>query len=95
MKSLRLKVSRTTTWRRDSASVELQHSAREQGQQLICWIFTEEKDVFDSDFGSTDSGSGGEDDDGEDAGERRLERETRQARKVSRAATLNNVGASR
>ncbi|ORY75377.1 YL1 nuclear protein-domain-containing protein [Leucosporidium creatinivorum] len=45
----------------------------------------EEQDVFDSDFGSTDSGSG-DDEDGndEDAGERKLQREAREARKSAR-----------
>lgn len=47
---------------------------------------SEEKDEFDSDFGSTDSGSGDdEDENAEDAGERRMQREERDARKVSRA----------
>jgi hypothetical protein len=41
----------------------------------------DEADIFDSDFGSTDSG--GDEDDDEDAGERQLEREARQAKKVS------------
>ena len=55
------------------------------------WIVTDhcrecppadEADVFDSDFGSTDSG--GDEDDDEDAGERQLEREAKQAKRVSR-----------
>lgn len=41
----------------------------------------EEEDVFDSDFGSTDSGDDHEED-GEDAGERQLKREEKTARRV-------------
>jgi len=37
--------------------------------------------VFDSDFGSTDEGSAGEDD--EDAGERKLENQEKAEKKVS------------
>ncbi|GAA6062170.1 hypothetical protein JCM10212_005125 [Sporobolomyces blumeae] len=44
----------------------------------------EEEDVFDSDFGSTDEGSAGEDDDDE-AGERRLEREAKAEAKAAKA----------
>ena len=40
---------------------------------------TDEEDIFDSDFGSTDSGSGGEED---DAGEKKLEREANAERRV-------------
>jgi len=43
-------------------------------------LLSDEADIFDSDFGSTDSG--GDDDDDEDAGERQLEREAKQAQKV-------------
>ncbi|GAA5840428.1 hypothetical protein JCM11251_006557 [Rhodosporidiobolus azoricus] len=42
----------------------------------------EEKDEFDSDFGSTDEGEGDEDDD-EEAGERRLQREAKDAKKAA------------
>lgn len=41
---------------------------------------TEEKDEFDSDFGSTDEGEGDEDD--EEAGEKRLQREAKEDKKV-------------
>jgi vacuolar protein sorting-associated protein 72 len=41
---------------------------------------TDEEDVFDSDFGSTSSGSEGDDD---EAGEKSLAREEKAARKVS------------
>ncbi|GAA5874975.1 hypothetical protein JCM3774_000463 [Rhodotorula dairenensis] len=41
----------------------------------------EEKDEFDSDFGSTDEGEGDEEDDDE-AGERKLQREAKEAKKV-------------
>ncbi|KAK4698919.1 vacuolar protein sorting-associated protein 72, partial [Phenoliferia sp. Uapishka_3] len=43
----------------------------------------EEEDVFDSDFGSTDSGSGGEDD-AEDAGEKRLIQDAKAERREAR-----------
>ncbi|GAA5879113.1 hypothetical protein JCM8547_008371 [Rhodosporidiobolus lusitaniae] len=43
----------------------------------------EEKDEFDSDFGSTDEGEGNEEDD-EEAGERRLQRETKEAKKAAK-----------
>lgn len=42
--------------------------------------YTDEKDIFDSDFGSTDEGSAPED---EEAGEKRLETEARRERRVS------------
>ncbi|GAA5905678.1 hypothetical protein JCM6882_008744 [Rhodosporidiobolus microsporus] len=42
----------------------------------------EEKDEFDSDFGSTDEGEGDEEDD-EEAGERKLQREAKEAKKAA------------
>lgn len=54
---------------------------------------TDEEDIFDSDFGSTDSGEG--EDEGEDAEERKLEREAKTATRVrestsARRGTLNS-----
>lgn len=71
-----------------AASCETRGQTSEHGELTHCvasfYQTTEEQDVFDSDFGSTDSGSGEEEDgDGEDAGERKLQREAKEARKVS------------
>lgn len=55
---------------------------------------TEEKDEFDSDFGSTDEGEGDEEDD-EEAGERKLQREAKEAKKVRSTQQVARNGTQR
>ncbi|GAA5879170.1 hypothetical protein JCM1840_006216 [Sporobolomyces johnsonii] len=66
----------------DEAAAEVEEMFKEE-ENDDAFAQKEEEDVFDSDFGSTDEGSAGEDDD-EEAGERRLQREAKEAKKAAK-----------